>query len=118
MVHDLLEYNEESGIGDLLFVNMSQPNKYRFYRRRKTWDECYMVEFCSDSDDFTWYWGHNDCVRGLIDVTELLFPPYPNAEWKQVKFEQSLAYNLSLIIGCVDKIIGNPTLVKNNKEME
>ncbi len=34
------------------FVNVSQPNKYRFYRRRKTWDEYYMVEFYSNSDNY------------------------------------------------------------------
>ena len=113
-----IEYKVKNGIGDLLFVNMHNVKQYRFYRRRKNWNECYMVEFCSDSNDYNLYWGRNESERCMIDVTELLFPPYPDAEWKQVKFEQSLAYNLSLIIGCVDKIIGNPTLVKHNKEME
>ena len=34
-----LEFKEESGIGDLLFVNISQPTKYRFYCRRDSWDD-------------------------------------------------------------------------------
>lgn len=105
MVHDLLEYNEESGIGDLLFENMSQPNKYRFYRRRKTWDECYMVEFCSDSDDFTWYWGHNDCVRGLIDVTPVLLTSYPETLWKRVDFIRYFPFNLTQIVESIEKNI-------------
>ena len=46
------EFNEKNGVGDLLFVNLSQPNKYRLYRRRKIRDECYMVEFHSDSEGY------------------------------------------------------------------
>jgi hypothetical protein len=33
------EFNEKTGVGDLLFVNVSHPNKYRFYRRRVSWDK-------------------------------------------------------------------------------
>lgn len=58
-----LEFDEEKGVGDLLFVNMNQPTQYRFYRRRKNWDECYMVEFCSNSEDYHLFWGHNEQER-------------------------------------------------------
>ena len=100
----LLEYNEKSGIGDLLFVNMNHPTQYRFYRRRKNWDECYMVEFCSDSDDYNFYWGHNEQDRGMIDAITLLLPPYPKVEWKRVKIP-FLAYNLPQIVEFAEKAI-------------
>ena len=70
-----LEFKEESGIGDLLFVNISKPTKYRFYCRRDSWDDCYMVEFCSNSEDYHLYWGHNKQERRVIDATALLLPP-------------------------------------------
>lgn len=98
-----LEFDEEKGVGDLLFVNMKQPTQYRFYRRRKNWDECYMVESCSDSDDYHLYWGHNEQDRGMIDATDLLLPPYPTVEWKRIEFKPLLAYNLLKIIGEVER---------------
>lgn len=97
------EYDETTGVGDLLFVNMSRPNQYRFYCRRKTWDECYMVEFCSDSDDYTWYWGHNDCDRGLIDVTPVLLPSYPDTKWKRVDIIRFFPFNLTQIVESIGK---------------
>lgn len=106
MVHGLfLEYNEESGIGDLLFVNMSQSTKYRFYRRRDSWDECYMVEFYSNSDDYTWYWGHNDYERGLIDAIAILLPSSPEIKWKRVLFNHYFPSILTQIVESIEKSI-------------
>lgn len=68
-----IEFNEKSGIGDLLFVNMGQSTVYRFYRRRDSWDECYMVEFCSNSEDYHFYWGHNEQERGMEQGDGYLF---------------------------------------------
>ena len=99
-----IEFNEESGIGDLLFVNKHKLNQYRFYRRRNEWDECYMVEFCTDSSDYQLYWGHNDFERGMIDVTALLSPQNSKAEWKRVKIP-FLVYNLSQIIKSAEDAI-------------
>lgn len=100
-----LEYNEKSGIGDLLFVNMNHPTQYRFYHRRDSWDECYMVEFCSNSEEYHLYWGHNVLDRGMIDPITLLLPPYPEVEWKRIKFETLLANNLHKIIEEIERII-------------
>ena len=72
---NFLEFDEEKGVGDLLFVNMNHPIQYRFYRRRDRWDECYMVELCSKSEDYHLYWGHNKQERRVIDATALLLPP-------------------------------------------
>jgi len=101
----LIEFNEESGIGDLLFVNMRQPTKYRFYRRRKNWDECYMIEFCLDSDDYHLYWGHIEQERGMIDATNLLLPPYPEVEWKRVDLNRYFPFNLTQIVESMEKNI-------------
>ena len=98
-----IEFNEKSGVGDLLFVNMNQPTEYRFYRRRDSWDECYMVEFCSNSEDYHFYWGHNEQERGIIDATTVLLPSYPIVEWKRIEFKPLLAYNLLKIIGEVER---------------
>lgn len=100
-----IEFDEKSGIGDLLFVNMSHRFQYRFYRRRENMDECYMVEFCSNSEEYHLYWGHNEQERGMIDATALLLPRYPEVEWKQVNFENLLAYNLPKIIEEVERRI-------------
>lgn len=99
-----IEFDEALGVGDLLFVNKHKLNQYRFYRRRNEWDECYMVEFCTDSSDFQLYWGHNVFERGMIDVTALLLPQNPEAEWKRVKIP-FLAYNLPLIVESAEKTI-------------
>lgn len=96
------EFNENTGVGDLLFVNVSQPNKYRFYRRRKSWDECYMVEFYSDSNDYLWYWGHNDDERGIIDLTFIFLPSFPII-WKRVDFNHYIPFNLTSIIESIEK---------------
>jgi len=111
-----LEFKEESGIGDLLFVNISKPTKYRFYCRRDSWDDCYMVEFCSNSEDYHLYWGHNKQERRVIDATALLLPPYPEVEWKRIEFEPLLAYNLPKIIEEVERRISiyNMNIEKNN----
>lgn len=98
-----LEFDEEKGVGDLLFVNMNQPTQYRFYRRRKNWDECYMVEFCLNSEDYHLFWGHNEQERGMTDAIALLCPSYPKIEWKRIKFEPLLAYNLPKIIEEVER---------------
>lgn len=100
-----LEFNEKSGIGDLLFVNMNHPTQYRFYRRRNSWDECFMVEFYSNSEDYHLYCGHNEQDRGMIDPITLLVPPYPKVEWKRIKFEPLLASNLPNIIEEIERII-------------
>ena len=100
-----LEYNEESGVGDLLFVNMNQPTEYRFYRRRDSWDECYMVEFCSNSEDYHFYWGHNEQERGIIDATTVLLPSYPIVEWKRIDFNQFFPFNLTQIVESIEKQI-------------
>jgi hypothetical protein len=105
-----IEFKEESGIGDLLFVNKYNPWLYRFYRRKSIWDECYMVEFCTDSSDYQFYWGHNDSDRGMIDVTTLLSPQDPEIEWKRIKFEPLLAYNLPKIIMSVEKGLSKKVL--------
>lgn len=105
-----IEYDEAQGVGDLLFVNKHKLNQYRFYRRRNEWDECYMVEFCTDSSDYQFYWGHNDSDRGMIDVTTLLSPQDPEIEWKRIKFEPLLAYNLPKIIMSVEKGLSKKVL--------
>ena len=99
----LLEFKEESGIGDLLFVNISKPTKYRFYCRRDSWDDCYMVEFCSNSEDYHLYWGHNEQDRGMIDAITLLLPPYPEVEWKRVDFNHYFPFNLTQIVESIEK---------------
>ena len=113
---NFLEFDEEKGVGDLLFVNMNHPIQYRFYRRRDRWDECYMVELCSKSEDYHLYWGHNKQERRVIDVTALLLPPYPEVEWKRIEFEPLLAYNLPEIIEEVERRISiyNMNIEKNN----
>lgn len=109
-----LEFDEEKGVGDLLFVNMNHSTQYRFYRRRVSWDDCYMVEFCSNSEECNLYWGHNEQDRGMIDATNLLQPPYPRIEWKRIKMESLLAYNLPKIIEEVERII----LICNDKYLK
>ena len=99
------EYDETTGVGDLLFVNKHKLDQYRFYRRRNEWDECYMVEFCKDSCDYQLYWGHNDSDRDMIDVTTLLSPQDPEIEWKRIKFEPLLAYNLPTIVESTEKTV-------------
>lgn len=99
------DYDDRKGVGDLLFVNLNHPTQYRFYRRRKNWDECYMVEFCSNLDDYLLYCGHNEQDRGMIDATAILLPPYSKVEWKRIEFEPLLAYNLPNIIEEVKKRI-------------
>ena len=102
---DFLEFNDDNGIGDLLFVNISQPNLYKFFRRRKTWDECYMVEFRSDSDEFTLYWGHNVNERSLIDATEVLLPSHTKDKWKKIDFNHFSPFNLTQIVESIEKTI-------------
>ncbi len=98
------EYDETIGVGDLLFVNMDKLDQYRFYRRRNEWDECYMIEFCSNSNEYALYWGHNDSDRGMIDVTTLLLSQDTETVWKRVKIP-FLAYNLSQIVESAEKAI-------------
>lgn len=102
---EFIEFDEESGIGDLLFVNMNHPTQYRFYRRRENLGECYMIEFCSNSDECRLHWGLNGQKSGMTDATALLLPSYPEVEWKQVNFENLLAYNLPKIIEEVESRI-------------
>lgn len=98
-------YNEATGVGDLLFVNKNKLDQYRFYRRRNYWDECYMVEFCTDSYDYHLYRGYKESERGMIDVTALLSPQGPKIEWRCIKFQPLLAYNLPQIVESVEKTI-------------
>ena len=96
-----IDYNETIGIGDLQFVNTNNVDQYRFYRRRDDWDECYMVEFYSDSIDYHFYWGYKESERGMIDVVTLLSPQDPEIEWKRVKIP-FLAYNLPQIVESIE----------------
>lgn len=107
-----IDINEATGIGDLLFVNTNKLNQYRFYRRRKTWDECYMVEFCTDSYNYHLYQGYNKSERGMIDVTTLLSPQDPEIEWKRVKIP-FLAYNLPQIVESAEKAITKQSAHRN-----
>lgn len=101
-----VEFNEAVGVGDLLFVNKNKRNQYRFYRRRNEWNECYMVEFYTDSNDYHFYWGNKESERGMIDVTTLLSPQDPGIEWKRVKIP-FLAYNLPQIVESIEiEIVG------------
>ena len=100
-----IDFNEATGIGDLLFVNTNNVDQYRFYRRRDDWDECYMVEFSSDSDNYKLYWGHNESDRGIIDVSTILPPLKSQSDWKRVGFHPLLAYNLPHIIEDVQETI-------------
>ena len=75
-----LDFSENTGVGDLLFVNTNNIDQFRFYRRRNDWDECYMVEFSSKSGEYKLYWGHNKEERSKIDAITLLLPPYPEVE--------------------------------------
>lgn len=111
-----LEFNEESGIGDLLFVNMNHPSQYRFYRRRENVDECYMIEFCSNSKGYRLHWGVNGQKSGMTDATALLLPPYPEVEWKRVDLDPLLAYDLPKIIEKIERRISNYNnkLLKND----
>ena len=102
---NFIEFNEKTGVGDLLFVNMNQPTKYRFYRRRDSWDECYMVEFCSSSDDYHFYWGHNEQERGIIDATIVLIPSYPEVEWKRIDYNHYFPFSLTQIVESIEKLI-------------
>lgn len=100
-----IEFDEKSGIGDLLFVNMNHPTEYRFYRRRENLNECYMIEFCSNSEDYRLHWGLSGQESGMTDAIALLYPSYPKIEWKKLKFEPLLAYNLPKIIEEVERKI-------------
>ncbi len=100
-----IDFDDRKGVGDLLFVNMNHPTQYRFYRRRDSWDDCYMVEFCSNSEEYHLNWGHNEQQRRMIDATAILLPPYPEVEWKRTKLEPLLAYNLPKIIEEVERRI-------------
>ena len=84
---------------------MNHPTQYRFYRRRKNWDECYMLEFCSNSEEYHLYWGHNEQERGMVDATNLLLPPYPKVEWKRVDFNHYFPFNLTQIVESFEKNI-------------
>ena len=100
-----LDFSENTGVGDLLFVNTNNVDQFRFYRRRNDWDECYMVEFCSNSEDYHLYWGHNEQDRGMIDAITLLLPPYPEVEWKRVDFNHYFPFNLTQIVESIEKQI-------------
>lgn len=100
-----IDFDDRKGVGDLLFVNISQPTKYRFYCRRDSWDDCYMVELCSKSEDYHLYWGHNEQDRGMIDAITLLLPPYPEVEWKRVDFNHYFPFNLTQIVESFEKNI-------------
>lgn len=100
---ELVKYDEATGVGDLLFVNTHQLYKYRFYRRINEWDECYMVEFFSNSKEYHFYWGLNELERGMVDVTALLSLQDSNPEWKRIKFQPLLAYNLPQILDPIEK---------------
>ena len=98
------EYDEGKGIGDLLFVNTNKVNYYRFYRKRHEWDDCYMIEFSIDSDEYFMYWGgYDDHInRNMVCSFDILLPSDPKGEWRQVKFESLLAYNLPQILESVE----------------
>lgn len=98
------EYDETTGVGDLLFVNIDKPDQYRFYHRRNEWNACYMVEFSTKSDEFKLYWGHNEEERCKIDVTELLLPSFPTLSWKRIKLNTLFAHNLPQILESVKNI--------------
>lgn len=100
-----IDFDGIKGVGDLLFVNKNHPTQHRFYRKRDSWDDCYMVEYCSNSEDYHLYWGHNEQERGMVDATNLLLSPYPEVEWKRIEFEPLLAYNLPIIIEEVERRI-------------
>lgn len=99
------EYDEAKGIGDLLFVNKHHSNKYRFYRRKNSWDDCFMVEFCSNSDNYHYYWGHNESERKDIDLSFELLPVDSPEEWSRTSFNPLLAYNLPEIVKKIEKSI-------------
>ena len=98
-----LDFSENTGVGDLLFVNTNDVDQFRFYRRRNDWDECYMVEFSSKSGEYKLYWGHNKEERSKIDATELLLPSYPAVKWKRLKFYPLLAHSLPQILKTIEK---------------
>ena len=97
------EYDETTGVGDLLFVNKQKLDQYRFYRRRNDWDECYMVEFSTKSDEYKLYWGQNKEQRSKIDATELLLSSYPTVNWKRIKLNPLFAHNLPQILESIEK---------------
>lgn len=97
-----VDFNEAAGVGDLLFVNMDKPDQYRFYRRRNEWDECYMVEFSTKSDEYKLYWGQNEEERSKLDATELLLPSYPTVNWKRIKLNPLFVHNLPQILESVE----------------
>ena len=101
------EYVKRKGIGDLLFVNEKDSKRFRFYRRRKEWDDCYMVEFCSDSNNYHCYWGHNISDRKEIDVSFVTFPDDSHKEWKRISFDPLLAYNLPQIVKRIEDYISS-----------
>ncbi len=102
---NFIEFNVKPGVGDLLFVNMNQPTECRFYRRRDSWDECYTVEFCPNSEDYHFYWGHNEHECGIIDATIVLLPSYSEIEWKQIDFNYHFPFNLTQIVESVERTI-------------
>ena len=75
-----IEFNEVHSVGELLFVDKSKLNQYRFYRRRNSWEEC---NFCSNSDDYHLFEGYNEHERGVINATAILYPSNHEVEWKR-----------------------------------
>ena len=103
------EYDEGKGVGDLLFVHTNKVNDYRFYRKRHEWDNCFMIEFSTDSDVYNIYWGgsNDQTTRNMVCSFDSLLPSDPKREWKQVKLEPLLAYNLPQILDSVENRIKN-----------
>ena len=71
--------------------------------------ERFMIEFSTDSDVYNIYWGgsNDQTTRNMVCSFDSLLPSDPKREWKQVKLEPLLAYNLPQILDSVENRIKN-----------
>lgn len=103
-MENYIDYNEKQGIGDLLFVNRKDINRFRLYRIRKEWEDCYMVEFSLKSMVVeSLVKGTNVNQRSEIMGFDLLRSKNNSCDWKQVKikaFYHRLAEIANLIDNC------------------
>ena len=99
----LIEYDRNSGIGDLLFVNRDNYGQFRFYRIRDSWNDSFVMEFETGcSKPISIFWGEDYEGKRRISEHFLFFPPNDRIEWKLVNiFPRQYALDLESLIDMV-----------------